>query len=105
MNIIQKYEFDCRTICDGGRCPYLHPKRNLRGASMVKMFVCRDKHIVLVPEIERQIGIMENIVSIKPVNYCTQMNKLHKTGEAQWADFSIGPDGTGTTWNQEIEIH
>lgn len=102
MSIIQKYEFDCRTICDGKRCPFLYPKRNVRGGSIVKMFVCRDKHLVLMPEIERQIGIQENITSIVPVNYCTQMNRLQKEGQAQWADYSIGPDGTGTTWNKLI---
>ena len=95
-------EFDCRTICDGKRCQYLHPNKDMRIAKTIKMFICRDRNEVLMADTVDSGKPSEQILNISPINTCTQMKKLHSSGLAQWADFSIGPNGTGTHWNQLI---
>jgi hypothetical protein len=104
MKMRQALEFDCRTICDGKRCPYLHPNKDMRLAKTLKMFICRDKNLVIMAEIQNSGKTTEEILSISPFNNCRQMCKLQKEGKASFADFTIYPDGTGEHWNQPIEI-
>lgn len=94
-------EFDCRTICDGKRCQYLHPNKDMRIAKTIKMFICKEKNVVLMADIKDSGKTTEHILNISPVNTCIQMKKLQSENISQWADFSIGPDGTGTHWNRE----
>lgn len=102
MKMKQTLQFDCRTICDGMRCPYLHPNKNMRLAKTIKMFICRDKNEVLMADMKDSGKTTEQILSISPINNCIQMRKLQSEGVAQWADFCISPDGTGTHWNPSI---
>jgi hypothetical protein len=97
--MIQTLEFDCRTICNGKRCPYLHPTNDLRISHLIKMYICRDKEHVIMAEINNPGRSNEQITSIAPINTCRQMKHLQRQGKAQWVDFSISPDGTGTYWN------
>jgi len=101
--MIQTLEFDCRTICDGKRCPQLHPTNDLRISHLIKMYICRDKNHVIMAEVRNQGRSNEQIISIGPINTCIQMQKLQNEGKAQWAEFSISPDGTGTYWNNKLE--
>jgi hypothetical protein len=103
MKMVQILEFDCRTICEGRKCPHLHPNNNLKLASIVKMFTCKDKHLVIIPEIKNPGNITEEIISISPFNTCIQMRKLQSEGLAQWAEYSISPDGIGTHWNPPLK--
>jgi hypothetical protein len=103
MEMRQTLEFDCRTICDGKRCPHLHPGQDLRLAMSVKMFICRDKNLIIMAEITNVGKPNEEILSVNPIQDCVQMRKLHSKGLAQWAEFSIGTDGTGTQWNPPIK--
>lgn len=99
----QTHEFDCRTICDGKRCSHLHPNNDMRLAKTLKMFICRDKNLVIMSEIKDQGKTTEQILNISPINNCIKMRELQKKELAQWADFSIGPDGIGTNWNPLIK--
>jgi hypothetical protein len=54
-------------------------------------------------EVRNQGRSNEQITSIGPINTCIQMQRLQKEGKAQWAEFSIAPDGTGTYWNNKFD--
>lgn len=99
----QTHEFDCRTICGGKWCTHLHPSSNKRLANELKMFICRDKNLIIMAELMNKGKPNEEILNINPIQDCVQMRELHSKGLAQWAEFSIGPDGTGTTWNPLIK--
>ena len=105
MKMRQTLEFDCRTICDGRRCPHLHPNKDMRLARTLKMFICRDKNLVIMAEMKDSGKTTEQILSISPINTCVQMRDLHIKGLAQWADFSIdatGPELITSRWNPPI---
>ncbi|KKP51039.1 MAG: hypothetical protein UR43_C0028G0010 [candidate division TM6 bacterium GW2011_GWF2_33_332] len=100
----QILEFDCRSICQGRRCPYLHPGKDLKINKTIKMFICKDKNLVIVPEILDPGKPSEKIIIVGPFNSCIQMRKLQSEGLAQWAEASINPDGTITHWNPPLNI-
>ena len=103
MIMSQKLEFDCRSINNGSRCPHLYSVPDHRIGRVPSMFICKDKNIVILPELLDKGKPTEEIISIAPIHYCSEVGKLQAQGIAQWAVFSISQGGTGTNWNPEIK--
>lgn len=102
----QTHEFDCRTICDGKWCPFLHPNKDKRLAVTIKMFICRDKNLVIMAETTNIGKPHEQIISVNPIQECVQMKELYSKGEVQWPEFSIdatGPETITKHWNPLIK--
>jgi len=84
--------FDCRTMQNGKICEHLHPWNISNTDELARVCTCKALNVIIFPYYKDLGKITQELIKVKPLFDCPQMQKLRMNGNAPHVVATIGKD-------------